>query len=81
MSVRLYVVTDKHNDRDFLVAAKTRNHAMNYVAKSVLQNLSANPATPLQVLLKGEQGSVVLGEAADLAAIGISGSSENQPKN
>ena len=71
MSVRLYVVTDKHNDRDFLVAAKTRNHAMNYVAKSVLQNLSAKPATPVQVVLSGNRGEIVLGEAADLAAIGI----------
>ena len=71
MSVRLYVVTDKQNARDFLVAAKTRNSAINYVAKSVLLNLSAKPATPIEVVLAGFAGKVVLGEPADLTAIGI----------
>ena len=75
MSVRLYVVTDTKSDGEFLVAAKTRDSAMNYIAKKVLMNLSARPATFMQCLRK--DGESVIGEADDLAAIGIGGGSEN----
>ena len=71
MSVRLYVVTDAKAGISHLVCAQTRISAMDYLAKSVLMNLSAKPATPIDVLLSKKDGEAVLGEAADLAAIGI----------
>ena len=73
MAVRLYVVTDEKTDLDYLVAAKTRQSAMRYVAKSVLRQLSAVPATALDVLLSKKNSLGVLGEDDDLAAIGMGG--------
>ena len=61
MSARLYVVTDAKTGISHLVCAKTRNNAINYLAKSVLLNLSAKPATPIQVLLSKKDGEAVLG--------------------
>ena len=71
MAVRLYVVTDKQSNRDFLVCAKTSNGAMSYIAKSVLMDLTAKPASAMGVLLCSKNGEAVHGKAADLAAIGI----------
>ena len=71
MSARLYVVTDAKTGISHLVCAKTRNNAINYLAKSVLMRLTAKPATPIQVLLSKKDGEAVLGEEADLVAIGI----------
>ena len=71
MSARLYVVTDAKTAVDYLVCAKTSNGAMNHIAKNVLMSLSAKPASAMGVLLCSKNGHAVLGEADDLAAIGI----------
>ena len=71
MSARLYVVTDAKTGISHLVCSRTRSGAINYLAKSVLMQLSAKPATPIQVLLSKKDGEAVLGEEADLLAIGI----------
>ena len=73
MSVRLYVVSDAKTAVDYLVCAKTSSGAMNYIAKSILMELSAKPASAMAVLLCTKNGHEVLGSAADLAAIGIGG--------
>ena len=49
MSVRLYVVTDAKTEVDYLVAAKNRMAASNYIAHTVLMHLSAKPATSGEV--------------------------------
>ena len=71
MTIRLYVVTDKRNASDYLVCAKTRSAAINYIATKVLTSLSAKPATPVQVLLAGKDGERAIGNEDDLVAIGI----------
>ena len=71
MSVRLYVVSDAKTAVDYLVCAETSSGAMRYIAKSVLMDLTAKPASAMAVLLCSKNGHEVLGEAADLAAIGI----------
>ena len=71
MAMQLYVVTDEKTGANYLVCSKTRNQAMNYIAKSVLMKLCAEPATPVQVLLSTKNGVAVFGKEADLAAIGI----------
>lgn len=71
MSVRLYVVTDAKTGISNLVCARTRSSALNFLAKNVLMQLSAKPATPIDVLLSKKDGGSVLGEDDDLAAIGI----------
>lgn len=68
MSARLYVVTDDSTESEYLVCAKTKNGAMDYIAQNVLMRLSAKPATPIDVL---KTGSAVMGEADDLFSIGI----------
>ena len=73
MSVRLYVVSDEKTAVDYLVCAKNKSGAVNYVAKSVLMQLSAKTATPIEVLLSKNGGEAVWGESADLAAIGLGG--------
>ena len=71
MSARLYVVTDAKTGISHLVCAQTRSGAINYLAKSVLMQLTAKPATPIQVLLSKKDGEAVLGEETDLVEIGI----------
>ena len=71
MAVRLYVVTDAKTGVSHLVCAKTRIGAMNYLAKGVLMQLSAKPATPIEVLLSKKDSGSVLGDEDDLVAIGI----------
>ena len=73
MSVRLYVVSDAKTAVDYLVCSKTSSGAMRYIAKSVLMGLTAKPASAMAVLLCSKNGHEVLGEAHDLAAIGIGG--------
>ena len=71
MTARLYVVTDAKTGISHLVCAKTRNNAINFLAKNVLMQLTAKPAKPIEVLLSKKDGGSVLGEEADLLAIGI----------
>ena len=68
MAVRLYVVIGENNLWDYLVCAKSGKDAVNYVVKNKLMQLSAKPATPMQVAMFKDNGHEVLGEAADLAA-------------
>ena len=71
MTARLYVVTDAKTGISHLVCAQTRSGAINYLAKSVLMQLTAKPATPIEVLLSKKDGEAVLGEETDLVEIGI----------
>ena len=71
MAARLYVVKDEKTAVNYLVCAKNKSGAVNYVAKSVLMSLDGHPATALDVLLLKADGKSVIGEASDLAAIGF----------
>ena len=71
MTARLYVVTDAKTGISHLVCAQTRSGAINFFAKNVLMQLSAKPATPIEVLLSKKDGEAVLGEETDLVEIGI----------
>ena len=71
MSVRLYVVTDAKTAVDYLVVAKNRMAASNYIAHTVLMHLSAKPATSVEVFRSLAEGKPARGKADDLAAIGI----------
>ena len=68
MAVRLYVVMGENNLWDYLVCAKSGEAAVDYVVKNVTMQLTAKPATPMQVaMFKDNNHQAVLGEAADLA--------------
>ena len=71
MAVRLYVVSGENRLWDDLVCAQSADAAVSYVIKSGLMKLSAKPASPMQVAMFKDNGHEVLGEAADLAAMGI----------
>lgn len=71
MTVRLYVVMGDNQLWDDLVCAQSADAAVSYVIKSGLMKLSAKPASPMQVAMFKDNGHEVLGEAADLAAMGI----------
>ena len=68
MTARLYVVMGENNLWDYLVCAQSADAAVNYVIKSSLMELSAKPATTMQVaMFKDNKQAVLLGDAADLA--------------
>ena len=67
MAVRLYVVSGENRLWDGLVCAQSADAAVNYVKKHELLQLSAKPASPMQVAMFTDNGHSVLGETADLA--------------
>ena len=71
MTARLYVVMGENNLWDYLVCAKSSEDAVDYVVKNKLMRLSVKPATQIDVAMFKDNGHEVLGEAADLAAMGI----------
>ena len=71
MSVRLYVVTDAAAATTYLVVAKNRLAAKNYIAHTVLMTLSAKPASPGEVLVALAGGKPARGNVDDLVAIGL----------
>ena len=71
MTVRLYVVTDAAAATTYLVVAKNRLAAKNYIAHTVLMHLSAKPASPSEVLTSLARGKPAQGNADDLVAIGL----------
>ena len=71
MPVRLYVVTDHKNATNYLVCAKTKGAAINYVAKKVVTDLSARQASFMQFIQSAKDGAAIIGAPDDLVAIGI----------
>ena len=70
MAVHLYVVAGENKLWDYLVCAKSAEAAVNYVRKNELSELSAKPATPMQVAMFKDNGHEVLGEPNDLDEFG-----------